>query len=226
MSGEKKIKILPGGPYEVSGGIPLKEKIIAPQKKSKRFEEGRSFETEEPYHLCRCGKSKNKPFCDGSHAAIGFEGTEVASKAPYEERAEVQKGPGLDLADDGRCAFARFCHAEDGVEVWTLTDMSDDPENANKVRKHATACPAGRLTVIEKDGTRIEPQLPQEISILQDPERGVSSGIYVQGGIPLEGADGELYEQRNRYMLCRCGYSRNKPFCDATHVPMGFDDKK
>ena len=36
--------------------------------------------------------------------------------------------------------------------------------------------------------------------------------------------DGVEYELRNRYALCRCGASRNKPFCDAMHVTVGFED--
>ncbi|HET8688843.1 MAG TPA: CDGSH iron-sulfur domain-containing protein [Methanosarcina sp.] len=40
----------------------------------------------------------------------------------------------------------------------------------------------------------------------------------MRGGIPIESADGKQYEIRNRVTLCRCGKSRNKPFCDGSHV--------
>jgi CDGSH-type Zn-finger protein len=72
----------------------------------------------------------------------------------------------------------------------------------------------------------IEPQLEPAIDIIQDPEKAVSGGIYVQGNILIESADGQVYEVRNRIMLCRCGKSRNKPFCDASHVPTHFSDKE
>jgi CDGSH-type Zn-finger protein len=54
-----------------------------------------------------------------------------------------------------------------------------------------------------------------------------NNGPYlVTGNIPVESADGEVYEVRNRVALCRCDKSSNKPFCDATHVPSNFYDRK
>jgi CDGSH-type Zn-finger protein len=225
MATEKKITILKHGPYLVEGGVPLDEKIMVSSGHHREYQQGRTFETEESYALCRCGQSQNPPFCDGSHVDAGFDGTEVASTVPFDERVDLFEGPTLDLFDDNRCAFARFCHREDG-EVWTLTEESGDPHLRAEAIQASTDCPAGRLVHHDKqsDYKEIEPELEPAISILQDPERQVSAPLYVKGHIPLVSAEGFTYESRNRYALCRCGASRNKPFCDASHVNAGYVD--
>jgi CDGSH-type Zn-finger protein len=45
----------------------------------------------------------------------------------------------------------------------------------------------------------------------------------VRGGIAITSADGYTYEVRNRVTLCRCGHSKNKPFCDGTHSDIDFE---
>ena len=218
-----KIKIMKNGPYIVSGNVPLSEKIITPKGKGYVFKEGHELPQSDVYSLCRCGKSKNKPFCDGSHEKAGFIGTEVASKEKYEDRAETLVGPNLNLMDDGRCARARFCHREAG-DAWKLTEKSGDPELKGEAIHAAKECPSGRLVAVEKSGKALEPEYEPSIEIIQDPEKKVSSGIFVKGCIPIESADGSLYEARNRVMLCRCGESHNKPFCDSRHIRVKFKD--
>lgn len=219
-----KIQILPNGPYHVKG---LKRLI---EDTSKRVNgiltavETKRYEPQEEYYLCRCGASSNAPFCDGSHEAAGFDGTETADRAPYEERAELQKGEAMDLLDDNRCAFARYCHRERG-DVWTLVDASGNEENKREAIEGANACPAGRLTAVV-DGKMIEEEYEPTIAVAQDPEKGVSASLYALGDFELKSADGSLYEKRNRLTLCRCGASKNKPFCDASHVSIGFKDNK
>lgn len=222
---ECRIKILKNGPYLVSGNVPLSEKIIVPYGRRYEFEEGRKLPQSENYALCRCGKTKNPPFCDGSHEKIHFVGDETASKAKYEDRAELIEGSGIDLMDDNRCAFARFCHREKG-NAWELAENSDNEENRKEAIQAACNCPTGRLTAVDKTGKAIEQEYDPSIEIIQDPEKGVSSGIFVKGHIPIESAEGQLYEIRNRTALCRCGKSMNKPFCDATHVRINFSDDK
>lgn len=227
MSNDKKeciIKIMKDGPYVVSGNVALSEKIIVPKGRGYEFKDGRVLQQSEEYALCRCGKSKNAPFCDGSHENTGFIGDETASKAKYEDRAELLEGSTIDLLDDNRCAFARFCHREKG-NVWELTENSDNEENRKEGIQAASECPAGRLVAMDKTGDMIEPSYEPCIDIIQDPEKGVSGGIFVKGNIPIESSDGHIYEIRNRAALCRCGKSMNKPFCDSTHVPIKFSDK-
>jgi len=219
------IKVLKNGPYRVTGNVPLREKIIIQKGKCNEFKEGREFPRSEVYLLCRCGKSKNKPFCDGTHSSTGFDGAETATMDKYVERAEYLEGPGVDMRDDNRCALARFCHREDG-NAWDLLEKTGEERYREQVVKAASDCPAGRLTAIDKEGYAVEPVYEPSIDIIQDPEKEVSAGIYVKGYIPLESADGYAYELRNRYALCRCGQSKNKPFCDISHVAARFSDKE
>lgn len=191
----------------------------------REYKPGRELAQAQTYALCRCGRTKTPPFCDGEHQHYGFEGTETADRRSYVERAETFEGPALDLLDDHRCAFARFCHRM-GSEVWTLTEGSNDPIVREEAIKASQDCPTGRLVHLDKERgyQQLEPELEPEISVLQDGEKGCSGPLYVKGGIPLISADGTEYESRNRYALCRCGQSRTMPFCDAMHIGIQFQD--
>jgi CDGSH-type Zn-finger protein len=59
---------------------------------------------------------------------------------------------------------------------------------------------------------------------VEDPAEGVSGPLWLRGGIPVFAADGFAYEVRNRVTLCRCGASKNKPFCDGSHAAIKFTD--
>ena len=219
-----KITIIKDGPYIVSGNIPLHEKIITPVGDGTyEYKEGRKLPQSAEYVLCRCGQTKSPPFCDGSHEKCGFKGTETASKATYMERVEVKvEGPEIDLLDDGRCSYARFCHRKYG-DMWYLA-KSHDPSDIDDVIAGARECPSGRLVVKDKEGKTLEEDFEPIIEILQDPKELVSGPIYVKGKITIESSNGYTYEEQNRATLCRCGKSRNKPFCDGMHVPIGFVD--
>lgn len=225
LNKDMKIKIIKNGPYIVSGDIPLVEKIIEPTGDRYIYKKGRDFPRAKTYSLCRCGKSKNHPYCDGEHLEAGFDGTEIASRESYDDRAKVFEGPGVDLMDDGRCALARFCHEEHG-SVWQQVKKSDDPVAKEETIRGAINCPTGRLVAVDKEtGEKIEPELDPCIEILQDPEKDVSGPLYVKGNIPIESSDGTLYEVRNRIGLCRCGKTKDTPFCDGKHLKTNFKDQ-
>jgi CDGSH-type Zn-finger protein len=43
-------------------------------------------------------------------------------------------------------------------------------------------------------------------------------------GATLIGADGNIITDKDTYSLCRCGHSKDKPFCDGSHREAGFED--
>jgi CDGSH-type Zn-finger protein/uncharacterized Fe-S cluster protein YjdI len=98
--------------------------------------------------LCRCGASRNKPFCDSSHHAINFSAS--------------------------------------GEPPTGATDM-----------------------LAERDG-------PLEISPQLD------GPLQVRGNLEITSGTGRVVARVTSARLCRCGGSANKPFCDGTHVRIGF----
>lgn len=219
----RSIRVSEDGPYVVDGAVPLATQTITSNDDgdSLDWREGDEIATDTPYRLCRCGGSGSKPFCDGSHVTNGFDGTETASRAPYDELATQRRGPRLVLSDaPSLCAGARFC--DPAGSVWRLALRRDDDAVA-LARHEATHCPSGRLVVRDADTDEVlEPVLPPSIGLVVDPAAGVAGPLWVRGGVRVIAADGEPYEVRNRMTLCRCGASQNKPFCDGSHRAIGF----
>jgi CDGSH-type Zn-finger protein len=176
------------------------------------------------YDLCRCGKSGDKPFCDGAHAKARFNGTETASRRSFARQAETTVGPTLVLKDaEPLCASTRFCLPRGGT--WDLVLESDDRVKRKTAIRQACNCPSGRLVVHDrKTGKPLEPTSAPSISLIEDPLQRVSGPIWVKGRVRVESADGRVYEARSRVTLCRCGKSQNKPFCDGRHVKARFND--
>jgi len=221
-----RVTVSKDGPYLVSGPAPLALMTIVADA------EGESVAwREDPlppkgatYALCRCGASRTKPYCDGSHQRIGFDGTETASRAPYAEQAEVWTGPVLALTDaQSLCAFARFC--DRNGKVWAQVEQTDDPAIRKMFLEQVNACPSGRLVAWD-DQSRSprEAEASVLIGLVEDQAEACSGPIWLRGGIAVASADGVPYEVRNRVTLCRCGSSGNKPFCDGSHAAMKFHD--
>lgn len=222
-----RVKVTKNGPYLVSKGIPLLKQVIEVDEQSASVA-WRTIARVTPlagYALCRCGHSRKKPFCDGSHERVRFDGTETADRSPRETREYVYPGPALTLSDDEHlCAFARFCDLNGSV--WRQVDHTDNPEVAKTFTRQVNDCPAGRLVAfVSADGTEIETQRPKAIGVVEDPQQGCSGPLWLKGGIAIDAADGTSYTVRNRVTLCRCGASANKPFCDGSHARIGFRDE-
>jgi CDGSH-type Zn-finger protein len=225
-SEKKRIVVGENGPYIVTGDVPLFVQVITPNDEgfSWEWKTGRSFEVQSEYKLCRCGHSKNMPFCDDTHLREPFDGRETATRASHEKQAERFDGPSLLLKDAVNfCAFARFC--DPGGKIWRLVGESDKAKARELAIREGMQCPSGRLVLRDKKtGKEIEPDLPASIGVVEDPALECSGPLWVRGGVAIESADGTPYEKRNRVTLCRCGASSNKPFCDGSHASINFQD--
>jgi CDGSH-type Zn-finger protein len=220
------ISVTPNGPYAVTGQVPLAKSTIGVNSagESVAWVQGAAFDPPAAYFLCRCGQSHTKPFCDGTHAKIAFDGTETATDASYLEQAQEFDGPVLVLTDaQVLCAFGRFC--DRNGSVWREVSSAETQQAVSSLVEQVHQCPSGRLVTWDRRSQQpLEPEEQPAILLVEDPQQGVSGPIWVRGGIQLIGADGRTYEVRNRVTLCRCGQSRNKPFCDGSHVRSHFVD--
>lgn len=221
------ITVCEKGPYLVYGQPPLATQFILlnAEYESWTFEAGRRFPTAaEPTALCRCGASKRKPYCDGSHTTARWDPTLTARDERLLDEADETRGETLTLSDNAQyCVFARFCHA--AGDAWTLTEHSDDPTARQLAIREASMCPGGRLTARDaRTGEPYEPHYEPSLGLIEDPASGSSGGLWVRGGIPLRRETGQTYEIRNRMVLCRCGQSANKPYCDGTHAAIKWQD--
>ncbi len=219
-TGERKprIKVTLNGPYIVTGNVPLSKMVIEVDDRGYqiRWREVENYPQRKSYALCRCGKSKNMPYCDGTHITTEFDGTETAGYAKYMENVKTFNGPELKLTDNKPlCVDSGFCTR--AGNIWNLTVHSDTPEYREIAIQEAEDCPSGRLVVWDKQGSPIEPDFGPSIVVTVD-EDGITGPLWVRGEIPIESAEGIEYEKRNRVTLCSCGRSYNKPLCDIAHL--------
>jgi CDGSH-type Zn-finger protein len=219
---EPRIEVRENGPYRVVGNPPLGRTFQIETEYGEPVDWAPLEPLEPPtevYDLCRCGRSATKPFCDGKGCEAGFDGTEVADRGPYAERAHDYEGDGATMFDDRTlCTRAGYC-GDRFTNVWSMIRQIDDPEVHERLRTMVQLCPSGRI-VYQADGAG----QPDEIDYPRSIAAQNDGPLWVRGGIPVVAADGTPYEVRNRVTLCRCGNSRNKPFCDGSHKTTGFTD--
>lgn len=224
---EYKVVVTAKGPYLVYGQPPLTTQHIVANElgESWVFQEGRDFSTEkEPTSLCRCGASKHKPYCDGSHTSHKWNPKLTAHPESLLDNVEITSGDMLTLTDNPQyCTFARFCDAGGGV--WAATETSFDDLSRRQAIRQASMCPSGRL-MIWGNGSDLpfERKYEPSLGLIEDDALRVSGGLWVRGGIAIASQDGISYEIRNRTVLCRCGESANKPYCDGSHASLRWRD--
>ena len=220
---QMKITIQQDGQYMVEGHIPLvrKEQVVSEYGEPLTWKKGQTIETKDSYDLCRCGHSKEKPFCDCSHFDANFDGTETADTRPTAERQVIIAGGKKIIVkrDLSLCMESGFC-GNRLTNVDKMTPDTGDTQVRAQVMAMIERCPSGSYVFsLEENGPDIEPDLPQEIAVVTEITDGgpVTGPLWVMGNIQIERADGQPFEARNRVTLCGCGRSKNKPLCDGSH---------
>ena len=195
-----KIKPLKNGAY------------LASQISNFKTLKGDCIKTSKTMTLCRCGQSKNKPFCDFSHVKIDFNSKKLEGRQP--DQVDNYVGKGVTIHDNrGVCSHVGYCTDNlpsvflMGKEPWI------DPNGAPvaDVIRVIKMCPSGALSYsvagVKHDTIERHPS----IKLRKD-------GPYtVEGEIELEDYNTSKPQSKEHYTLCRCGGSKNKPFCDGTH---------
>lgn len=100
------ITAAPNGPLVVTGGVGLyrRRAVQSEHGEPLAWETTERIEAGDRYSLCRCGESGRKPFCDGTHAKVGFEADDVASGS-YDDRStsSVERASRCGTTDPSVC---------------------------------------------------------------------------------------------------------------------------
>lgn len=131
-------------------------------------------------------------------------------------------GDKMDVSWDERlCIHIAECgQAKDdifiaGRDPWCIPDLA----LSDAVEEIIKRCPSGALSFAYKDGTA------ETLSVKENKVTVVYNGpLYVQGDLEINGAKPDMVSVKFRAALCRCGASRNKPFCDNSHIEINFQD--
>ena len=196
------ITVTRGGPYRVTN------------LKHFRDSAGNDLPVKPVVLLCRCGASTNKPYCDGSHSRIGFVGERDHDRVC----GQVNEYAGKDITivdNTDVCCRDRSC-INDLPQVFETCDP--DAVSPDEVMKTIKKCPSGALTY------KIGGEHCRDFG--HEPAITVSRNgpLKVVGGLELRDDMNSQPACPEHYTLCRCGGSKNKPFCDGSHLDNGFKD--
>jgi len=137
-------------------------------------------------------------------------------------KAFVYPGEAISIHYDAkRCIHATECaHGLPGVfdpnrKPW----INPNEASADEVVQVVQRCPTGALHFMRHDGGAAEP-VPDHNTITAS----ANGPLFLRGDLEVIAPDGSVLLKDTRIALCRCGASKNKPFCDGSHAKKGFQD--
>lgn len=179
--------------------------------------DGTTAEAKAAMALCRCGRSNNKPYCDGTHIKCGFTAPTANEPAGRDKVYTFAGSTQTVLYNPRICSHAARCVAtapgafDPSRRPWIEPDGTD----VDTLRAAVRNCPSGALRIDGQDHltddsratVTVEPNGPYWIT-----------GAEIDAEGPGEGG------ATSKAVLCRCGLSGNKPWCDGTHRDHGWKD--
>ncbi len=156
-------------------------------------------------YVCRCGLSSKPPYCDGSHGREGFVAEPAASEA-----GDVKVWEGRNIRttfNPSACMHVFYCKP---LKELRQRELDGDDDAAAEIARVVASCPSGALGY---EATAVAPLDTPDESIIDIIEGGEVRirGPFEINAKQLTGQDGV------RATLCRCGLSKNKPWCDGRH---------
>jgi CDGSH-type Zn-finger protein len=220
-----KILPLPNGPYYLIND--MQPKVVYNLQNFK----GEPLSTTVGIALCRCGASKNKPFCDGTHNVIGFSSAnrtldenDDTKKTAIKDKRRNYPGKEITVHDNRKiCSHAAECvnNLSSVFKLGSRPWINPDASKMNDIIGVVRRCPSGALSY-SIDGVEYRDPEEQRNPIVTVLKNGP---YHITGGIELIGENIQFGEgaSKEHYTLCRCGASENKPFCDGAHKSSKFN---
>ncbi len=209
-----KITATENGPYRVTD--------VSILKTSKNT----SLETESEMYLCRCGGSVNKPYCDGTHRTNGFSGQQ--EEVHIKNETVAYKGQNITIYDNRNiCSHRGYCTGElptvfKEAEPW----INPDGDSVENIIALCDKCPSGALTYALPEQQRSQGPNGNDPTIrLSEKHFGYHGPYDVSGPVEVDGQLKREPELDLKTTLCRCGHSKNKPFCSGEHYYVKFIDE-
>lgn len=98
---------------------------------------------------------------------------------------------------------------------WINPELGTADEIAEVIRR----CPSGALKFVNSDNTKQE-----ELDYSGRVNVTLNGPLYINGDITVVDKNGNELSHEGRIALCRCGASKNKPYCDNSHKEINFHD--
>ena len=213
----KKLAIEPikNGPFKL---INLTKKSL----KNILFYENISYDLEKNSFLCRCGRSSNQPFCDGAHVKHGFN----SQNNLEEEIIQVYDSKSVTVTfNRSICAGSSNC-VKEFPTIYTSESkdwIHPDKGNLQEIEDSIKQCPSGALSyklkqTNSKEECHLENCKEEQLDIVK------TDSVIAKRPIDIKIEGWSSFANKTKFSLCRCGASKNKPFCDYSHAKLKNGD--